>query len=175
MDEKLSKALRAIQANLCVEYAEINEVTFSDWLPQLEQAFRDDGWTEPQPQYVIDPKVLEQAYKDYAAEPQQPEGELALNPYKCFCKLVRRMSDAEADEDYASHKFDAGRQAQLAHMIAQGYHLPNDCCLGCDIKAECDYVMADVNKLANEIRAIPDTTPCGVRAEKIREWLKEQK
>ena len=48
-------------------------------------------------------------------EPQQPEGKLVENPYKCVCKLVRRMSDAEADEDYASHKFDAGRQAQLAH------------------------------------------------------------
>ena len=63
---------------------------------------------------------------------QQPaEGGLVPNPYRCFCKLVRRMSDAEADEDYASHKFDAGRQAQLAHTMislkAQGWvKLPSE-------------------------------------------------
>jgi hypothetical protein len=41
------------------------------------------------------------------------------------------MDDAEADEDYASHKFDAGRQAQLAHTMrslkAQGWvKLPSE-------------------------------------------------
>ena len=60
-------------------------------------------------------------------EPLQPEeGELVPNPYRCFCKLVRRMSDAEADEDYASHKFDAGRQAQLAHDKATMVKLPSE-------------------------------------------------
>ena len=54
------------------------------------------------------------------------EGELALNPYRCFCELRGAMSDAEADEDYASHKFDAGRQAQLAHDKGTMVKLPSD-------------------------------------------------
>jgi hypothetical protein len=72
--------------------------------------------------------MLEVGYR----KPQQPAGELVENPYKCFCvtrtlyKLVRRMSDAEADEDYASHKFDAGRQAQLAHDKATMAKLPSE-------------------------------------------------
>ena len=70
-----------------------------------------------------------QAQLDKICEPE--EGGLVPNPYRCFCKLVRRMSDAEADEDYASHKFDAGRQAQLAHTMrslkAQGWvKLPSE-------------------------------------------------
>jgi len=60
-------------------------------------------------------------------EPLQPaEGGLVPNPYRCFCKLVRRMDDAEADEDYASHKFDAGRQAQLAHDKQRMVKLPSE-------------------------------------------------
>jgi hypothetical protein len=49
-------------------------------------------------------------------------------------------------------------KAHFDHMIQQGYRK-----------------LPDVDKLANEIRAIPDTTPCSVRAEKLLEWLKEQK
>jgi len=83
---------------------------------------------------VAEMNCVECAVKDVLAllQPQQPEeGELVPNPYRCFCKLVRRMSDAEADEDYASHKFDAGRQAQLAHTMrslkAQGWvKLPSE-------------------------------------------------
>ena len=108
MDEKLRTNLKPI---ICRECSLLGKVACVDDCPKIdlvasmiEQAFRDAHWIEPQ---------------------QPEEGELVPNPYRCFCKLVRRMSDAEADEDYASHKFDAGRQAQLAHTMrslkAQGW------------------------------------------------------
>ena len=33
-------------------------------------------------------------------------------------------------------------QAQRAHMIAQGYHLPKDCCIGCTEKEPCAEMIA---------------------------------
>jgi hypothetical protein len=79
-------------------------------------------------------------------EPQQPvEGELAECPSRNDCGL-------HTPKCRPSCEIRVALGAQRAHMIAKGYHLPNDCCLGCDIKAECDYVMAaeDYVKLPSE-------------------------
>jgi hypothetical protein len=103
MDGNLGKALKAILANLCVEYASKGEATLTDWLPQIEQAFRDAGWIEPQQpdaKEKLDAEVLMESHRqlwDVTAqldEAQEENQELKLanacgaGVYEDMCDII---------------------------------------------------------------------------------------
>ena len=68
-------------------------------------------------------------------EPQQTEGELAECPSRSNCGL-------HTPKCRPSCEIRVALEAQRAHMIQQGYHLPKDCCIGCTEKEPCAEMIA---------------------------------
>lgn len=152
MDEKLKASI--CKAVLCspetLTQPEIESCEDCNIPWQIEQAFRDAGWIEP----------------------QQPEGGL-VNYCAACCHPTLDADPTCPFREGAIPTCEDVAKAQLAHMIALGYHLPKDCCIDCDSRVACDEMM--VNEGWVKLPSVPIVCLCGSTrfVDTFNEWRKK--
>jgi hypothetical protein len=87
-----------------------------------------NGVPEVEPQHFKFSEVMETRMK-----PQQTEGELATPEEISLFTIAPTLSSDWPDTLGGQARDEAVCKAQRVHMIAQGYHLPKDCCIGCTL------------------------------------------
>jgi hypothetical protein len=146
--EQCEGELMAILANLCLEMGVGHKITLTDWVSQIEQLFQ-----EPQqPDKSLEQKIRGALARDCKARDwegqcefkkcpcagigdlvakilalipvQQPEGELAENPYPA---RIRDYYDETYIPNPEHDGYEEGSKSQRAFMLSQGYRkLPSE-------------------------------------------------